>query len=89
MENPSTPTATDTRQDRYFALVDRLLACPSGEEPQVLDSEPDLLDAGFIKVLMQVASHLAHQDQPDAAKCLIFVARELSVQLGLYPQAQS
>lgn len=79
-------TPPRTRQDHYFALIDRLLACPSGEEPQVLDAEPDLLDADFVRTLMQAASYFAHRDNPDAAKCLIFIARELSVQLGLYPQ---
>ncbi|MBE9138676.1 hypothetical protein IQ254_15995 [Nodosilinea sp. LEGE 07088] len=77
----------DPRQERYFALIDRLLACPNGEEPQMLNAEPDLLDAGFVTALMQTASYFAHQDNSDAAKFLIFIARELSVQLGLYPQA--
>jgi len=81
--------ATPTRQDRYFALIDQLLTCPSGEEPQVLNAEPDLLDAEFVRALMQVASHFAHHDNADAARCLIFIARELSVQLGLYPAVPS
>lgn len=86
--NNDVPTSPE-RQERYFALIDRLLNCPSGEEPQVLDSEPELLDAGLVKTLMQVASHFAHHDNADAARCLIFVARELSVQLGLYPQTSA
>lgn len=77
---------SDNRQDQYFNLVDRLLQCPSGQEPEVLDSEPELLDAGLIKTLMQVATMMAHQDNQDAAKFLIYVARQLSKQLGLYPQ---
>ena len=81
--NPAAPTP---RQTRYFALVDRLLACPNGEEPEILNAEPDLLDAEFVQVLMQTASYFAHQDNGDAAKFLIFIARELSHQLGLYPQ---
>jgi hypothetical protein len=89
METTPQTNAANSRQERYFALIDRLLACPNGEEPQVLNSEPDLLDAGLVKALMQVASYFAHQDNADAARCLIFIARELSVQLGLYPQAQS
>jgi len=85
----STVNTSPPRQERYFALIDRLLTCPNGEEPQVLNAEPDLLDTEFVKALMQVASHFAHNDHPDAARCLIFIARELSVQLGLYPQAPS
>jgi hypothetical protein len=87
MTNTAPQADTPTpRQTRYFALVDRLLACPNGEEPEILNAEPDLLDAEFVQVLMQTASYFAHQDNGDAAKFLIFIARELSHQLGLYPQ---
>ncbi|MDX2213937.1 MAG: hypothetical protein SFY66_11680 [Oculatellaceae cyanobacterium bins.114] len=77
---------SDNRQDQYFNLIDQLLRCPSGQEPDVLDSQPDLLDEGLIKTLMQVATMMAHQDNQDAAKFLIYVARQLSKELGLYPQ---
>jgi hypothetical protein len=77
---------SDPRQDQYFTLIDLLLKCPSGQEPEILDSQPELLDAGFVKALMQVATMMAHQDNQDAAKFLIFLARQLSKELGLYPQ---
>jgi uncharacterized UBP type Zn finger protein len=76
----------EQRQDQYFNLIDQLLKCPSGTEPEVLDGQPELLDEGFIKSLMQVATMMAHQDNQDAAKFLIFLARQLSKELGLYPQ---
>ena len=82
------PTNTP-RQERYLALIDQLLACPNGQEPEILNAEPDLLDAEFVQALMQTASYFAHHDNPDAAKFLIFIARELSHQLGLYPEAQA
>lgn len=88
MNMPPNPSPSDPRQVLYFELIDRLLACPNGEEPEILNAEPDLLDAGFVKTLMQTASYFAHQDNPDAAKFLIFIARELSHQLGLYPEVQ-
>lgn len=77
---------SDPRQEQYFNLIDQLLQCPSGEEPHVLDSQSDLLDTGLVKTLMQVATMMAHQDNQDAAKFLIYVARQLSKELGLYPQ---
>lgn len=77
---------SEQRQDRYFQLIQQLLACPNGQEPEVLDSQPDLLDAGLVKTLMQVATMMAHQDNQDGAKFLIFLARQLSKELGLYPQ---
>ena len=82
-------SAPNPRQTLYFGLIDRLLACPNGEEPEILNAQPDLLDAGFVQTLMQTASYFAHQDNPDAARFLIFIARELSHQLGLYPQPQT
>ncbi|MGP1373766.1 MAG: hypothetical protein ACTS3T_13130 [Almyronema sp.] len=86
MTASANPTTLDPRQARYFDLIDRLLACPNGDEPTVLNAEPELLDAGFVQTLMQVASYFAHQDNPETAKFLVFVARELAHQLGLYPQ---
>jgi hypothetical protein len=85
---PSTNTV-DNRQARYFALIDQLLACPNGEEPTILNAEPDLLDADFVRTLMQAASYFAHQDNGEAAKFLVFIARELAHQLGLYPQVEA
>jgi hypothetical protein len=80
---------SENRQDQYFNLIDRLLKCPSGQEPEVLDSQPELLDAELVKTLMQVATMMAHQDNQDGAKFLIFLARQLSKELGLYPQVSA
>lgn len=76
------------RQDQYFDLIDRLLKCPNGQEPEILDGASDLLDADFVQTLMQTASYFAHNDAPETAKFLIFMARELAHQLGLYPRLQ-
>ncbi|EKV00078.1 hypothetical protein Lepto7375DRAFT_2168 [Leptolyngbya sp. PCC 7375] len=88
MNTPPNPAPPDPRQAMYLGLIDRLLTCPNGEEPEILNADPDLLDAGFVQALMQTASYFAHQDNPDAAKFLVFIARELAHQLGLYPQTQ-
>jgi hypothetical protein len=77
---------TDNRKDQYYSLIEALLNCPNGEEPAVLDAQPDLLDAGLVQTMIQVASMLAHQDNQDGARCLVHIARELAKQLGLYPQ---
>lgn len=89
MSMPSTTPTPDPKQERYYALIDKLLACPNGEEPGILDAEPDLLDAGFVQTLMQAASYFAHQDKAETAKFLIFIARELAHQLGLYPSTEA
>jgi hypothetical protein len=72
---------SDNRQERYFNLIDQLLKCPNGQEPEILDGQPDLLDEGLVKTLMQVATMMAHQDNQEAAKFLIFIARQLSKEL--------
>jgi hypothetical protein len=72
---------SDNRQERYFNLIDQLLKCPNGQEPEILDDQPDLLDEGLVKTLMQVATMMAHQDNQEAAKFLIFIARQLSKEL--------
>ena len=88
MNTPSNSSPPNPRQALYFSLIDQLLDCPNGKEPEILDASSELLDAGFVQTLMQTASYFAHQDNPEAAKFLVFIARELAHQLGLYPQTQ-
>ena len=80
---------TSERQEHYLQLIDQLFKCPNGQEPEVLDAQLDLIDAGLIRTMMQVATSFAHQDNQDAAKFLIHVARELAKQLELYPQTST
>ncbi|CBN57747.1 MULTISPECIES: hypothetical protein [Kamptonema] len=77
---------TAQREELYMNLIDKLLHCPNGKEPEVLDSHQDLIDAGLIQAMAKVAAYFAHHDNPDASKFLIHVARELSKQLGLYTE---
>ncbi|MDR9405303.1 MAG: hypothetical protein RI580_17940 [Halothece sp. Uz-M2-17] len=77
------------RQEEYFELIDRLLHCPNGKEPDVLDSRSDLLDKDFIKTLIQVATAMAHENNQEASQFLMFIARELSKQLGFYGNVQT
>ncbi len=80
---------TSDREALYMNLIDELLHCPNGQEPEVLDSHMDLLDAGLIQTMTQVAAYFAHHDNQDAAKFLVHVARELAKQLGLYPDVST
>ena len=74
------------RQEEYFKLIDRLLRCPNGKEPEVLDASADLIDENFIGTIVQVATIMAHENNQEGSKFLIFIARQLSKQLGLYPE---
>jgi hypothetical protein len=75
----------ELQQDPYIRLIEQLLQCPNGQEPEVLDAHPELINADLVQTMVQVASGFAHHDNPDAARFLVHVARELSKQLGLYP----
>ena len=75
----------EQRQEQYFELIDKLVQCPNGKEPDVLDENIELVDAGFVSVLMQVGQAQIHHGNQDGAKFLFHLARELAKQLGLYP----
>lgn len=73
------------RTEQYLTLISKLLQCPNGQEPEILDQHLDLIDERFVSTVMQVAMQFAHENNPDGAKFLTHIARELSKQLGLYP----
>ena len=75
----------EERQEQYFELIDKLVNCPNGKEPDVLDENIELVDAGFISALMEVGQAQIHHGNQDGAKFLFHVARELAKQLGVYP----
>ncbi len=74
------------RQEEYYKLIDRLLRCPNGKEPEVLDASADLIDENLVRTIVQVATIMAHEDNQEGSKFLIFIARQLARQLGLYPE---
>ncbi len=54
-----------------------LLNCPSGEEAQILNANQDLVDAGLVEAILQVAANLTQQGALDNANRLMNIAREL------------
>ncbi|GAB4539596.1 MAG: hypothetical protein Tsb0014_30210 [Pleurocapsa sp.] len=81
-----TSSTDNQRQEEYYKLIDRLLRCPNGKEPEVLDANADLIDENLIRTIIQVATIMAHEDNQEGSKFLIFIARQLARQLGLYPE---
>ncbi len=67
-----------SRLQAYLALIQQLLQCPSGEEPAVLESHQDLLDAEFLATCELVAQMLEEQEDQNSA----FWLRNLATQLG-------
>ena len=80
---------TEKRENQYFNLIEQLISCPNGTEPEILEAQPELIDAGLVQTMLQVATGFAHEGNDDGAKFLIHVARDLSKQLGLYPEVSN
>lgn len=80
---------TEERQALYYDLIDQLLRCPNGEEPEILESQPELIDGDFVYTLLKVATVFAHEGNQDGAKFLFFIGRQLAKQLGLYPETEA
>ena len=51
----------ENRAQVYLQLINALLTCPSGEEPEILNTYLDLVDVGFVKVINQFATQLNNQ----------------------------
>lgn len=84
-----TEQTKEQRQQLYFNLIDKLLSCPNGHEPEVLQDDPELIDAGLVQTIMEVGTMFAHQGNQEGAEFLFFIARELAKELGLYPEVSS
>ncbi|MEQ9553761.1 MAG: tetratricopeptide repeat protein [Coleofasciculus sp. G3-WIS-01] len=73
----------EARQQAYLTLINTLLTCASGEEGQTLQDNVELVDAGLLATMAQVAEALAERGDENAAKFLIGMANQLGELLGL------
>jgi hypothetical protein len=73
------------RQEAYLKLIERVLTCPNGQEPEVLSSCSDLIDAGFVQMLIEISASMARAGDEDTANFLVQLARLLGKSLGLSP----
>ena len=73
------------RQEAYLNLIERVLSCPNGQEPEVLSCCSDLIDAGFVQMLIEVSASMAYAGNEDTADFLVQLARSLGKSLGLSP----
>jgi len=46
------------REQAYLNLINQLLTCPSGEEAEVLETHPELLDDGLVAAMLEEAENL-------------------------------
>lgn len=55
------------RLPAYLNLINQLLNCPSGEKPQILNANSDLVDAGLVQAIAQVAEVLVERGDRSSA----------------------
>ncbi|BAZ40537.1 TPR repeat-containing protein [Calothrix sp. NIES-4101] len=68
----------EQRLQAYYQLIQILLTCPSGNAPEILAANTELLDADFVQVVAAVAEHFAEQGEENAANWLRNLAAQLS-----------
>jgi CHAT domain-containing protein/lipopolysaccharide biosynthesis regulator YciM len=59
------------RQQAYLNLINQLLTCPSGEEAEVLETHPELLDDGLVAAMLEEAENLRRFGQLNNANRLM------------------
>lgn len=64
----------EQRSQAYLSLIQELLECPSGEEPQILNGHLELLDEGFVQVWELVGAQLQKAGQGNQAQFVWNVA---------------
>ncbi|WP_341525801.1 CHAT domain-containing tetratricopeptide repeat protein [Nostoc sp. UHCC 0302] len=68
----------EQRLHAYNQLIQNLLDCPSGEEPEILAANTELLDADFVQVVVAAAEHFAQQGEENTAEWLRNLATYLT-----------
>ena len=72
----------EQRVQAYLSLIQQLLTCPSGEEPQILNQSLELVDEGFVQMCELVAAQLQEQGEENQAAFLRNLAQQLRKFLG-------
>jgi CHAT domain-containing protein/tetratricopeptide (TPR) repeat protein len=71
------------RNSAYLQLINALLTCPGGEEPQLLQANSELIDGEFLQVCQMIAENLAGEGQENAADFLRSMTSQLGQLLGM------
>src|SRR6476661_5899114 len=79
----------ETRAQAYRQLIETLLNCPNGEEPQILQANLELVDSGFLQVCEVVAENLAEEGQENHANFLRNLASQVGQFLGMNDEGDS
>ncbi|HEY9817105.1 MAG TPA: CHAT domain-containing protein, partial [Candidatus Obscuribacterales bacterium] len=80
------PRMDEQRSQAYLTLIEQLLGCPQGQEGELLQAHSDLLDAGLLAAMEQVAAYLESQGSGNAQWLRGFAA-QLAAAAGLETSA--
>jgi CHAT domain-containing protein len=73
----------ENRAQAYLQLINALLTCPDGEEPEILQDNLELLDQEFLLVCEIFAEKLAEEGEENAANFLRNIVSQLGQLLGM------
>ncbi|QLE43799.1 CHAT domain-containing protein [Nostoc sp. C052] len=73
----------EQRQQAYLNLIQSLLDAPSGEEPEILAANQELLDAGFVQTVEEVSQMCSQRGDENTANWLQGLAMQLREVLNL------
>ncbi|NQE36930.1 CHAT domain-containing protein [Microcoleus asticus] len=80
----------ETLAQAYLQLIETLLNCPNGEEPQILQANLELVDSGFLQFCEVVAAeNLAEEGEENYANFLRNLASQLGQLLGMNDEGDS
>ncbi|PZV13490.1 MAG: hypothetical protein DCF21_14085 [Leptolyngbya sp.] len=65
----------EQRMQAYVTLIEQLLNCPQGQERELLQAHLDLLDAGLLEAMEQVAAYLESQGSSNVQRLRGFAAQ--------------
>ncbi|MBS9388858.1 MAG: CHAT domain-containing protein [Dolichospermum sp. WA123] len=73
----------EQRLQAYQQLIQQLLSCPDGEKAAILQANRELLDVGFLQMVVEVAGTFTQQGEENTANWLLSLASQLSEQLDI------
>ena len=73
----------EQRLQAYYQLIQQLLSCPHGQEAAILQANRELLDVGFLQVVVGVAETFTQQEEENTANWLLALASQLSEELDI------
>ncbi|CCH95331.1 Genome sequencing data, contig C319 [Microcystis aeruginosa PCC 9432] len=67
----------------YVNLIEQLLTCADGEEPNILQANQELIDPEFLQVMETYATWLEEQGNNNPVTWLLYIAQQLGQFLTL------